>query len=224
MQNERNLSISPINQKPRIKSNSRSPPPLPKRPFYPIPPLPCCACLFNHSQKQSIADIPHPRHNHAIIIAPIVHSPEPKLYFPPPCRGRSPHAGLAAEHAEQEHFFHAPFEEGLDCGDGSAAGCDHGVEDDGERLRGCGLVGGEIVVVFDRVEGARVAEKAEVVHRGWIGEDGLDCCEGNLSVFCTEQLDVGRGGERDICLPSSMPSPERRTGTSTTFEAVVSVV
>jgi hypothetical protein len=42
---------------------------------------------------------------------------------------------------------------------------------------------GEVVVVFDGLEGYMFAEEAKVVYRDGVGEKGLDCCEGREVSF-----------------------------------------
>lgn len=54
--------------------------------------------------------------------------------------------------------MHPPFKEGLDGSNGGAAGCDYGIEEDGEGRDGLG--GREIVVIFNWSKGVGVAEEA----------------------------------------------------------------
>ena len=66
---------------------------------------------------------------------------------------------------------------------------------------------GEVVVVFDGLEGGGLAEEAEMVDGNWVREEGLDCCGYRMRWG----FQLAWGG-----LPSSMPRPERRMGTRQT--------
>jgi hypothetical protein len=137
--------------------------------------------LLAHSNKQSIPDIPHPRHNHPPLIALLINSAHPQLHAFRPALGRATKPRFRAEHAEHDHPLHAPFAEELDGRLGRGAGRDDGVEEDGEGGGGgigggVGAQEGEVVVVFDWLEGELVAEEAEVVDGDGGGEEVVDSC------------------------------------------------
>lgn len=73
----------------------------------------------------------------------------------------------------------------MDCGFGGAARGDDGVDDDGQRGDGGAGAGGEVVVVFDGLEGGFVAEETEVVDGDGEGEDGFEgwLAEGSANTF-----------------------------------------
>lgn len=76
---------------------------------------------------------------------------------------------------------------------------------------------GQVVVVFDGLEGGGFAVEAEVVDGDGGREEGL---EGFFGVCGFVSFGAGRGkwkwkwGRRGLNGPSSIPSPERRMGTS----------
>lgn len=85
---------------------------------------------------------------------------------------------------------------------GSCVGCCWG--------RGCGggvAVVGEVVVVFDGLEGGAFAEEAEVVNWDGGGEEGVNCCA-MLASGCRQVCLVEGEG-----IPSVMPNPDLRIGT-----------
>jgi hypothetical protein len=135
--------------------------------------------LFAHSEEQSISDIPHPGHNHPPLIALLVDGAHPQLHALGPALGRTTKPRFRAEHAEHDHPLHAPFAEELDGRLGRGAGRDDGVEQDGEG-GGAGIGGGvgaqegEVIVVFDWLEGELVTEEAEVVDGDGGGEEVVD--------------------------------------------------
>ena len=75
----------------------------------------------------------------------------------------------------------------MDSGRANPARGDHGVEKDRQfRALGVGCVGGgagggpvvgQVVVVFDGLEGCGFAEEAKVVDWDGVGEEGLDSCK-----------------------------------------------
>jgi hypothetical protein len=124
--------------------------------------------LLANSKKQAVSDIPHPRHNHPPLIALLVDGANPQLHALGPALGRTTKPRFRTKHAEHDHPLHAPFAEELDGGLGRGAGRDDGVEQDGEGSGGgigggVGAQEGEVIVVFDWLEGELVTEEAEVV-------------------------------------------------------------
>ena len=73
----------------------------------------------------------------------------------------------------------------LDSSRGGSPCSDYGVDEDRQlRCAGVGAVRGcvgcrdvvrEVVVVFDGLEGGRLAEEAQVVYWDWVWEESLDC-------------------------------------------------
>ena len=77
------------------------------------------------------------------------------------------------------------------------------------RVDGWGPMVGKVVVIFDRVQGRGLAEETQMMDWNEFGQQGLKRWRSSVRRVSGASL-------RGKSLPSSMPRPERRTGTRTT--------
>lgn len=143
--------------------------------------------LLPNRNKQPISNIAQPRYNHPPIIAPLIHSANPHLHALGPTGRRALHSIFRSQHAEHDYALHAPFAEKLDSRLGCATSRDYRVEKDSDgggrgvdtvrTRRLLGALVGEVIVVFDGLEGEAFAEKAKVIDWDWRGKEVIYSCE-----------------------------------------------
>ena len=138
------------------------------------------ALSFTQRQEEPIADISYPWLDHASLITVCIESSAPDLGALTPFLCRPPHAVRTTQNTDDNDLLHAPLFQCLYCCCCGPTGRNDGVDKNGQ-LCGCGIarylrcwsLEGEVVVVFDWLEGGRLAKEAEVGDGDWFGKDGL---------------------------------------------------
>lgn len=137
----------------------------PPRPSFLLESLP-------HRPEQSIAYIPYSRLDVSVPSQLGIESTQPDLHALRPLARRLRYALRRAEHTHNHDALYTPLPQRLDRSARRPARGDDRIEQDREtrdRVRALR----EVVVVLDGLQGGFLAEEAQMMHAGGVGEEGL---------------------------------------------------